>query len=409
MTLNHYTITVKLANKPDSPGTKLTKLAIETPAGDLGWIEPFIQDEMALQCGPATYVVKRGTAIVKRGSIDLGERLPVDQHKPGCQCLPCFEREYAAHPADCPCMVCQDIRNAPGAKAAEAAEQASPLPLRTDPRTMPAGRLVPFGTDDDGEAIVLPPIDEREITDYITDEADAEAARRFPDPVVKQPRKTNADRLLAALIDGSHKCGHDLRVETGIKSYAALGRAAAALRKKGYNVRKIRWNAPSSDMYHIIDATPELREERLAWEREQRAKRDAEYAEAERDMPWNNDGVSTKTAQMILARNRKRAGAPKADSGRNRSCRTGRAGRLLHGSGWTRLARPCPSPSGTRKPTTAIRPWQPPSRAPARTSVSLSRITGRRSGPRPPRASRSSTMTRSAGGRPSARPPSTQP
>ena len=87
----------------------------------------------------------------------------------------------------------------------------------------------------------------------------------------KAPRKTNADKLLDALIDGSHKCGHDLRIETGIKSYAALGRAASALRKKGYQVRKIRWNAPSSDMYHIIDATPELREERLAWEREQRA------------------------------------------------------------------------------------------------------------------------------------------
>ena len=118
----------------------------------------------------------------------------------------------------------------------------------------------PFGSEDEGEAIVLPPIDEREITDFVTDEADAEAARRFPDPVVKQPRKTNADRLLAALIDGSHKCGHDLRVETGIKSYAALGRAATALRKRGFNVRKIRWNAPSSDMFHIVDAPPELRD-----------------------------------------------------------------------------------------------------------------------------------------------------
>ena len=120
MTNNHYTITVKLANKPDSPGTKLTKLAIETPAGDLGWIEPFIQDEMALQEGPASYVAKRGTSIVKRGEIDLGERLPVDQHKPGCMCLACFERELATHPADCGCMSCKDIRRAEQRKIAKA-------------------------------------------------------------------------------------------------------------------------------------------------------------------------------------------------------------------------------------------------------------------------------------------------
>ena len=120
MTLNHYSISVTLSNETDRPPTRLYIEAAKVPAGDLAWIEPFIQAEMALQAGPATYVVKRGAAIVKRGSIDLGERLPVDQHKPGCQCLPCFEREYAAHPADCPCMVCQDIRNAPGAKAAEA-------------------------------------------------------------------------------------------------------------------------------------------------------------------------------------------------------------------------------------------------------------------------------------------------
>ena len=170
MTNNHYTITVKLANKPDSPGTKLTKLAIETPAGDLGWIEPFIQDEMALQCGPATYTVKRGASIVKRGSIDLGERLPIDQHKPGCGCLACFERDLATHPADCTCTSCEDIRRAADrkqvqryaeveeraridgtdfdtawdAEAAEAAETAKPLPLRTDPRAMPEGQLVPF-------------------------------------------------------------------------------------------------------------------------------------------------------------------------------------------------------------------------------------------------------------------------
>ena len=53
----------------------------------------------------------------------------------------------------------------------------------------------PFGSEDEGEAIVLPPIDEREITDFVTDEADAEAARRFPDP---DPVATARSRMDAA-------------------------------------------------------------------------------------------------------------------------------------------------------------------------------------------------------------------
>lgn len=73
----------------------------------------------------------------------------------------------------------------------------------------------------------------------------------------KPPKRTNADKLLAALSDGSHKRGHELLEETGIRNHPALKRAVTDLRKRGVNLRCIRWNTAATDMYHIIEETKE--------------------------------------------------------------------------------------------------------------------------------------------------------